>query len=90
MKACAFALCCGVAIASISAVEQGMAQSAGPAVQVIAISGGAYVLPRQAGSKDAPGVFFAAPPSASGKGFPEKEMTGAVKQVEISASQRGR
>ena len=90
MKAFAFALCCGVVISGIAVVKEGTAQSAGPAVQVIAISGGAYVLPRQAGSKDAPDVSFAAPPSAGGKGFPEKEMTGAVKQAEILGSQRGR
>ena len=90
MKAFAFALCCGVVISSISVVKGGMAQSARPTVQVIAISGGAYVLPRQAGSKDAPDVFFAATPSAHGKGFPEKEIAGVVKQAEVSGSQRGR
>ena len=91
MKAFAFALCRGVLISTISVVDDGVAQSAGrPTVQVIAISGGAYVLPRQAGSKDAPDVFFAAPPPAGAKGSPEKEMTVAVKQAEVSGSQRRR
>ena len=91
MKAFAFALCCGVLMSTISVVDDGIAQSAGrPTVQVIAISGSAYVLPRQAGSKDAPDVFFAAPPSAGGKGSSEKEITGAVKQAEVSGSQRRR
>jgi hypothetical protein len=90
MKALAFALSCGVVISGISVVKEGVAQSARPTVQVIAISGGAYVLPRQAGSKDAPDVFLAAPPSAAGKGFPEKEIAGVVKQPEISGGQRGR
>lgn len=91
MKAFAFALCCGVLISTISVVDDGMAQSAvRPTVQVIAISGSAYVLPRQAGSKDAPDVSFAGPPPAAGKGSPEKEITGAVKQAEVSGSQRRR
>ena len=92
MKAFAFALCCGVLMSTISVVDDGIAQSAGrPTVQVIAISGGAYVLPRQAGSKDAPDVFFfAAPASAGGKGSSEKEITGAVRQAEVSGSQRRR
>ena len=90
MKAFAFALCSGVVISSITVVQEGMAQSTRPTVQVIAISGAAYILPRQAGSKDAPDVFFAAPPSAGGKGIPEKEAAGVMKQAEISGGQRGR
>ena len=91
MKAFAFALCCGVLMSTISVVDDGIAQSAGrPTVQVIAISGSAYVRPRQAGSKDAPDVFFAAPATAGGKGSSEKEITGAVKQAQVSGSQRRR
>ena len=58
MNAIAFALCASLLALTLMAGD-GAAQSSGqPKPQIVTVPGGAYVLPRQAGTKDAPDVTF--------------------------------
>ena len=60
MKALAFAACCGTLVSFIS-IDSGMAQKSPTKPQVFSIAGTTVMLPRQAGSKDAPDVPLAQP-----------------------------
>jgi len=64
MKALAFALFSS-GIVSTATITDGLAQPTATTVkpQVYSVTGSTVILPRQAGSKDAPDVTFSAPPS---------------------------
>ena len=58
MNAMAFALCASLLALTLMAGD-GAAQNSGqPKPQIVTVPGGAYVLPRQAGTRDAPDVRF--------------------------------
>jgi hypothetical protein len=64
MNAMAFALCASL-LALVLMAGDGAAQNSGqPKPQIVTVTGGAYVLPRQAGTKDAPDVTFKTTPVA--------------------------
>jgi hypothetical protein len=84
MNAMAFALCASL-LALVLMAGDGAAQNSGqPKPQIVTVTGGAYVLPRQAGTKDAPDVTFLATPVADARqgrtdrGITEQSGPGSV------------
>lgn len=80
MKAIAFAACCGTLVSCIS-IDSGMAQTSPARPQVFSIAGTTVMLPRQAGSKDAPDIPLAPPitsvePERSGSPITEMASPG--------------
>ena len=53
-------LACNVAFLLLGSIEKSDAQTAPAIPQVVTVTGGSYILPRQAGTKDAPDVRLSA------------------------------
>ena len=84
MNAMAFALCASLLTLVLTAGD-GAAQNSGqPKPQIVTVTGGAYVLPRQAGTKDAPDVIFRTTgdtrPERTDRGITEQSSTGSVQE----------
>lgn len=79
MKPIAFAACCGT-LAFCGSVDGGIAQTSPPPPQIFSIAGITVMLPRKAGTKDAPDVLFPKPLAFGEKGRSEK--------MDISGSRR--
>ena len=82
MTAMAFALCASLLALALMAGDGAAQSSDQPKPQIVTVTGGAYVLPRQAGTKDAPDVIFRTTADArqerTDRGITEQSGPGSV------------
>ena len=91
MKALAFALFSS-GIVSTATINDGLAQPTATAVkpQVYSVTGSTVILPRQAGSKDAPDVTFSVQPSRVQNDRPKGGSSEAVTPADVPGNRRPR